>query len=122
MSMEQKIRFEVDAWMDRKWVIGDAVALELFSQYRGSSDYPFDGVSAAGIVDDADGLINDIEDVVSTLQTVTVAGDDRRHKELSALKGWVRNWQANHTDVDGCNRDRLSRVLEGLRRDREKGF
>ena len=116
MTMEQKIRFEVDAWADRQWVIGDAVALELFSQYRGSSDYPFDGVSPAGIVDDAEGLINDIEDVVSTLRPVTVAGDARRFKELSALKGWVRNWQADHTDVDSYNRDRLNQVLEGLRR------
>lgn len=111
MISEQKIRFEVDAWIDRKWIISDAVALELFSQYRGASDYPFDGISAAGIVDDADGLISDIEDVLSTLQTVKIAGDDRRYKELTALKGWVRNWQANHTDVTGYRRD----VLEGLR-------
>jgi hypothetical protein len=112
MLKEIKIRFEVDAWISRKWVISDAVALELFSQYRGSSDYPFDGVSAAGIVDDAQGLLNDIEDVTSALQTASVAGDGTRYRELSALKGWVHNWVANHTGMTGFDLDRVNEFLE----------
>jgi len=116
MLSEQKITFEVAAWIDRKWVISDTVALELFHQYRGTSDYPFDGVGPSGIVDDADGLINDIEEVLRALNEVPAPGGQSRRNELDALKGWVRHWQASHTDVDGYRQDRINQLRSGTRK------
>ena len=107
MLSEQRITFEIAAWIGRKWVISDAVALELFSQFRGSSDYPFDGVGPSGIVDDAEGVLNDLTD---TIKALPAPGNRARHEELDALKGWVRNWQFNHTDVDGTTSELIARL------------
>lgn len=99
MVSEKKITSEIDRWIDRKRVISDSVALELFQQYRGPSSYLFAGVSADGVVDDARGLLSQIEDIIGTLQTATVTGDGTRYRELSALKGWVLHWVATHGDA-----------------------
>lgn len=119
MITETRITNEIHAWQDRRRIISDDVALELFRQYRGSSECPFTGVGPTGIVDDAESLL---EDIVVITDSLPLTGNIARFEELGALTGWVRNWQANHIDVDGYNRDCLNQVLEGLRRDREKGL
>lgn len=98
MISEQKVTDAIHNWIDRKSTIPDSVALELFAQYRGSSPYPFSGVSPAGIVDDAESLLSDIRDVQDVMP---ISGNLARHQELSALRAWVENWQDNHFDVDG---------------------
>lgn len=98
MMSERKINEAIFAWMDKGRVIPDALALELFAQFRGSSDYPFAGVGAGGILDDAEGVLRDIQAVADALP---FAGHMAQHEELAALKGWVQNWQNTHVDVDG---------------------
>jgi hypothetical protein len=107
MLSEQKITFEVAAWLDRNWVISDAVALGLFEQYRGSSDYPFAGVGPTGIVDDPDSLLKELALVVDSLP---LTGNSARLRELAALKGWVHNWVDRHVDVDNED-DKIARVF-----------
>lgn len=104
---ENQITREVHRWLDSHTPISDAVALELFRQYRGSSDYPFAGVSAGGILEDAKGVLNDLAAVVDSL---SLTGNIPRFEELAALTGWVHNWQDNHVDVDNED-DKISRVF-----------
>lgn len=94
---ESRITAEIHAWQDHRQVISDNVALDLFRQYRGSSDYPFAGVGPTGIVDDAEGLLAEL---AATRKAIPYCGNLARHEELAVLEGWVHNWIDNHVDVD----------------------
>lgn len=106
---EKQITSEIHAWLDRRRVISDAVALELFAQYRGSSESPFSGVSGAGILTDAEGLLGDIAEVTDSLG---LTGSIPRFEELAALAGWVHGWQNTHV-VDGDDVYEILPVREG---------
>lgn len=81
---EERTRFEIDAWTDRRWVVSDRTANVIVK-----SCGRFFTASAPGTVSENTRLLGEIEEGLRKLRPLSVDGDEDRMRALHALRGWA---------------------------------